>query len=251
MRLAIFAALPQEIKLILKKLNSVHTELKTPFKIFSSRRHELHIILILSGMGVDHADQAANYILEEYKPDVIISIGFGGALYQDAEIGDLIWAPRVLLVSDSIKDSLELPGARVILSKINHKTVIHEGTIVTLEKWIKKADIKQALSKEIPYGVCDMETFPIAKRSLQKMIPFYAIRAITDTGIEEIPFQPDKITNASGNYAVLQAVMLILQRPFLLPKIIKLGKNSYRASKKLCYAVESMINILSKNDYKI
>ena len=243
-RLALFAAFPQEIKPIIKNFNTARAVQANPFKIFLAESSSYQIIVILTGVGVSNAEAAMRYVLEQYNPDSVISIGFGGALYKGAGIGDLVWASRVLLISEDKKNFLDLPDTGETLRVLSEKITIHAGSVLSLERWMNKKEIKQALRLELSFPVCDMETYPLAYLSVQRGLPFFGIRAVTDTADEEIPFNPYEVCDKSGNYRISKALKLILKKPKLIPEITRLGKNSKSASLRLSRAVQSLIEIL-------
>jgi hypothetical protein len=108
---------------------------------------------------------------------------------------------------------------------------------------MKKSEIKKALPR-LPLPVCDMETFPLAKLSMRKGLPFFAIRSITDRADEEIPLELLDVSDESGQYKLSRALRLILSRPKLISEIAKLGRNSRIASNSLWHAVKTLVETL-------
>lgn len=246
MKIAIFAAFPQEIKPIVKKFRPFKKIRITSFKIYLTEHMSSQLLLILTGMGITNAENTIRHVIEEYNPDVIISIGFGGALYDGAVIGDCIWGSRIILFPGGSKAELDLPDNQEILKPLMRGTGIREGSIVTLNRWMHKKDIKQALQQELLLPICDMETFPLAQVSIQKGISFISVRSITDTAYQEIPFHPEEVTDRTGNYNLSKALWLILKKPKLLPEIIKLCRNTKSASLRLCLAMTCLIGLLNQ-----
>ncbi len=243
MRIAIFSAFPQELKQTVRNLRDVKKFKKNPFTLLFSRYSSNEIILAQTGMGTGNAEAALKYILEKHPPDIIASIGFGGALYPGAVIGELVRASKVLLISGNAVDVLELPNVE-IFSKIHDRIAMRKGSIVTLEQWMNKSEIKKVLPQELLFPVCDTETYPLAKLSIQRGLPFLAVRSITDRTDEDIPTGLLGVTDGSGDYRLSRAVKVLLRNPNLIPAGIRLGINSRRASKNLWRAVRSLIEIL-------
>jgi nucleoside phosphorylase len=256
MRLAVFSAFPHELKCIVKNFKPIKNLRRHPFSTFLTKYLNSEIILVHTGMGTRNAETALKYILKEYSPDFILSIGFGGALYDGALIGDLVWASRVILVSeDVLKGSplasynmesylLEVPDAREIFSRLSGKVSMHEGCILTCERYIKKSEIKKHLSKDLSFPVCDMETFFLAKLSIEQGLPFFAVRSITDRADEEIPPEFFGVTDESGRYRLFRALSLILSKPGLIKDVIRTGRSSSIASNNLWHLVKTIIEIM-------
>jgi len=244
MRLAIFSAFPQEIRPLVKNLNAARISKTLPFPLFLAPHASGEVIVVLTGMGTHNAEASLNYVVREHSPSIILSSGFGGALYDDAAIGELIWASKVLLVNDGIRETLDLPDRNQLFSRLSRKLTIQEGSFVTLERWMKKPEIKHALSRPPPFPVCDMETFPLAKVSLARGLPFVAIRSITDRSHEEIPPELLCVSDESGNYRLSRALNVLLGKPSLIPRAIALGRNSAIASRNLWRAVKALMELL-------
>jgi adenosylhomocysteine nucleosidase len=240
-RVAIFSAFPQEIKQIIKNLKAEKFE-RHPLTTFSARYSSKEIIIVLTGMGKTNAERAVEYTVTKYNPDLALSIGFGGALYEDAVIGEIVWGSRVSLIQDDITETLDLPNPKDIVGRLSGNFAVRKGSFLTLAKWMKKADIKKFLPNELSFPVCDMETFFLAKPAMEKRLPFFAIRSITDLAGEEIPREFMSVTDQHGKYKLSRALKLILGKPKLLGDIIKIGRNSGRASIHLWLAVRSVIS---------
>jgi nucleoside phosphorylase len=175
---------------------------------------------------------------------MILSSGFGGALYDNAAIGELIWASRVLLVNNGVRDTMDLPDSDHLFGRLSQKLTIQKGSIVTLERWMKKPEIKRALSEPLLFPVCDMETFPLAKATITRGLPFVAIRSITDRSHEEIPPELLSVSDESGNYRTSRALKVLIGNPFLIPRAVNLGRSSAIASRNIWRAVKAFIEVL-------
>jgi adenosylhomocysteine nucleosidase len=241
-RVAIFSAFPQEIKQIIKNLNAERSFERHPLTTFSARYSSKEIIIVLTGIGKANAERAVEYTVTKYSPDLALSIGFGGALYEGAVIGDVVWGSRVFLIQDDITETLDLPNLKDIVGRLPATFAVREGSILTLAKWMKKADIRKFLPAELSLPVCDMETFFLAKPAMEKRLPFFAIRSITDRAGEEIPREFMSVTDQHGNYKLSRALKLILGKPKLMGDIIRIGRNSSTASIHLWCAVRSIIS---------
>ncbi len=244
MRLAILSAFPQELSCTLRNLGARKVSGKHPFPVFSAQLRTCDILLIQTGMGPRNAEAALKYAIREDKPDLVLSIGFGGALYSGADIGDLVWPSRVFLIDNGITESIELSGAGKIAGTISGKIDIYEGSVLTLVRQKKKSEIGNELHKGLPFPVCDMETYPIAKSAYENGLPFFAVRSITDRADKEIPPALFGVADESGQYRFSRALMLLLRNPRLLPESVELARNSRLASGRLWHAVRCLIETI-------
>jgi adenosylhomocysteine nucleosidase len=243
-RAVIFSAFPQEIRQIIKNLKAERSFQRHPFTSFSAKYFSKEIIVVLTGIGRENVEKAVKYIVKEYSPDFALSIGFGGALYGGAVVGEIVWGSRVFLIQEDIIETLELSHARDTIGGLPRNLAIREGSILTLEKWMKKTDIKKILPDEFSLSVCDMETFFLAKCVMEKGLPFLAMRSVTDLVDEEIPQEFLSVTDEHGGYRLSRALKLILGKPRLMKDIVKIRRNSRIASNNLWCVVRSLIEIL-------
>ena len=242
MRPAILSALPQELKQTVRNLK-ITRKVRDPFKIFFAEHPFHEIILIETGMGSHNAEAAFEHVLAKHSPDFIVSMGFGGALYNGAEVGDLVYASRVFDIGEKMEGAIELPDAAGMFGRLSGKISVQEGSILTLRRFMKKTEIKQIMP-QIPLPVCDMETFPLARLSTHKGLPFLAIRSITDRVDEEISPELFDIGDEFGRYKLSRALRLLFSKPRVIPEVAKLGRNSRIASNSLWHAVRQLVEIL-------
>lgn len=200
--------------------------------------------LVETGIGLQNAEVALQYVIGEHNPDFVLSIGFGGALYMGAEIGDLIWPSKVLLVGDGIAETIELPGLKGTANRISSDLAMCEGSILTLACRMRKSGIKESLYRGLLFPVCDMETFPLAKLAVERGLNFFAVRSVTDRAGEEIPSALYDVANESGHYRLSRAISILLRNPGLAAWSLRLGINSRTASKSLWLAVRSLAETL-------
>ena len=254
MRLAIFSAFPQEIKQLVRGFCLVEKSERHSLVLYFARYFSRDIIVVQTGMGAENTEAALKYVVKDYIPDLLLSVGFGGALYDRASAGDIICGGRVFLIPENIPegsapdrvklDSEEIPNAAAIVSRLSGRIQIHEGCILTLERHMDKPALRKILPGDLPFPVCDMETYFLARLSKEMGLPFLALRAITDRAHEEIPVELLRVTDESGKYRLSLAIRLILRRPQIIKHIFRIGMNARIASINLSHAVRSLIEVL-------
>lgn len=116
-----------------------------------------NILLARSGIGAEKAGGLAEDIINDFKPELMISAGFCGALVKDLKIGDVI-------VSD-LKDRKLFCSPQPLFT-CEEKTAVfqREGAIIV-----------------------DMESGAVAEAARRHDIPFIAVKAISDTLLDELP----------------------------------------------------------------
>ncbi|HUI45932.1 MAG TPA: hypothetical protein VL122_08145 [Nitrospirota bacterium] len=251
---ALFAAFPQELRHIRKNHPRAQNPENCPSSLQGKQHPACDIIAIQTGIGAANTETAFRRVLQERRPDIVMSVGFGGALYEDAGIGDIVWSFRSLLIrAERTRQSEHLPEdavpdstlGRRLGKELCERTAAREGSIITLSEMMTKSKIKKMIPGDLPFPVCDMETFYLAKLSQQNHLPFLAVRAITDRLDEDIPPELLAVTDGTGRYRFSRALGLLLAKPTLIPASVRLGRNAAKASKNLGNAVDSLVEILS------
>ena len=253
MIVALFAAFPQELKHIHRYRASDQTSKPRPFLLHRKHSPSCDVIAIQTGIGAANVESAFRGVLQKCFPDIVLSVGFGGAVYGQAEIGDIVWSSGSYLIrgaatqqheylsEDDVPDST---FGRRLGEMLNERIVAREGRIVTLSAMMAKSKISKLIPGDFSFPVCDMETFYLARLSHQNRVPFLAVRSISDRLDEDIPPELLAVSDRTGQYHFSRAFGLLLTKPELIPASIRLGRNAARASKSLGKAVDSLVEIL-------
>lgn len=211
------------------------------------------MVAVETGMAARRVESAFKYVYGEFRPDIIVSAGFGGALSSDSKIGDLILASRYYLInSDQSHQSSyaykEFPNhnpvPESVIRALQNKISIKTGSFITLSEWTSKSRIREMLPMSMPLPVCDRETFHLASLSDQHSLPFIGMRVITDRAHEDIRPELFTITDENGMYRASRAVGLLLTNPSLIPETIRLAGHALRASKNLWVGLKALLEIL-------
>lgn len=258
MKLALFAAFPQELRHLRKNAGSVIKRENSPFPLFVAKQHDCEIIAVQTGMSTVNIESAFRHVRDKYRPDVVLSVGFCGALYSEARIGDLVWASQCLHLREGetklpYRHAVRIPtpadaGRKIIFEKIHGQIRIQEGSFITLSTWMPKSRLIRNTPRDIPFPVCDRETFHLAELSQQNQLPFFAIRSVTDRADEDIAPELFQVTDETGHYSISRFLGILLAKPSLLFDSVKLGRNASRASRSLCQAVNALLKILSASE---
>jgi nucleoside phosphorylase len=223
---AVFAALPQELKHIRKDA----------------------AVAVQTGMGAASAESSFQNVVRELRPDLVLSVGFGGALYDNAAIGDILWSSGAFYFGDGKEfqpcrsEGDLFPGrefSRQLGELLQERTGAREGNIFTVREMIPKTDIKRSIPSDMQFPVCDMETYFLAEFAHRHHIPFLALRSISDRLHDNIPAEFLAVANERGQYRFSNAFALLLTKPRLILSGIRLGKNAAKASRSLGDAVNA------------
>lgn len=210
-RTAIIAALPGELKPFVR--NWPHS-VRNSIHFWAQRNEEEEWIAACAGAGQDAARRAFAALEDGGPIDLVISIGWAGALTADLAPGT---AHNVAGVIDS------KTGERFLCDAGAGKHWLVTTPIV--------ADHKEKLRLAATYNAAlvDMEAAAIARIAAQREIPFYAIKAISDSLNAKLP-DFNRFIDARGQFQLPQFILSAALRPIYWPALIQMGENSKKAS---------------------
>jgi adenosylhomocysteine nucleosidase len=226
-RLAIVAALQREVKPLVKHWPVAEREHEGGrFKFFEEGAST---VLVCSGIGEQAARRAAEAVIALYKPEIMQSVGFAGALDSALTVGQIFSPARVIDGKDGSSVNLE-NGNAILLS-------FHS---------VAGAEQKSTLAKAYGAQAIDMEAAAVAKVAECHGIRFVATKVISDELDLEIPSLERFITHAgqfqSGQFAAYAAI-----RPWLWAQVIGMGRRSTKAARALCQELQRQLNAELKN----
>ncbi len=237
--IALIAALPEEIKPLLARLGSTRKEQVAGFPLHRCRLGGHELILLHSGMGPKNAAEATRALLNSITPQMIINFGLGGAVAPGPHIADLVLATRLLVSSGGEfheQAGLTLSLVDGFLATVASRNC-QSGTFITAGETMPKAALREALPAGTETPLLEMETAAIARVADEQGIPLLAIRAVSDDCGEELAFTVAEFCDANLQIRPLKVLFTILKRPWIIPQLIRLARNSRVAAEALAAAI--------------
>jgi len=238
MKIAIITAMPQESRAILKRAKRIE---KTPLgdrRACHCRIAGHDVTLVEAGMGMLNAGWAASILAAE-SPDLLVSAGFGGGVLPGLRAGDVVLAERVLHWTGSgferVAANFYGQGAAA------NPGLALRGEFITSDGILNKHQLVAVLPRDAHRPVVEMESAAVARVAAEHGIPFMGVRAISDPWDEELGFAIDEFCDDNKQIRPLKVFATILQRPGIIPQLIRLGWNSWVAAKRLGRAVERLL----------
>jgi len=220
-KVALVAALEREVGPLVRHWRSIEREHEgRRFKFFESEQ----AVLVCGGIGADAARRATEAVVALYLPELVLSVGFAGALDAALKVGEIFSPGRVIDVRDG--SSVEIAAGRGVL--------VSAVTIAGTEDKVKLAE---------SYGAqaVDMEAAAVARGAQARGIRFMAMKAISDESTFAMP-SLDRFVNRDGHFCQTMFAASLGARPWLWSKVLQLARNSAKASRALCAELDRYIN---------
>jgi adenosylhomocysteine nucleosidase len=211
-RLAIVAALEREISALIQGSRRVAQDYEGRSFIFFERDD---LVAVCGGIGADAARRAAEAVIALYRPILIQSVGFAGALTANMRVAE-IFSPAVV-VDARDGSRVEIEGGL--------------GTLVTFME-VASAAQKSNLAQAYNAQAVDMEAAAVAAAARAHGIKFGAIKAISDELTFELPHTAHFI-DGQGRFNTASFALFAALRPWLWPRVATLASNSRKASQAL------------------
>ena len=221
-RVAIIAALPGELKPLVRgwphsTRGSIH--------FWALRNEEEEWIAACAGAGQAAATRAFAGIEDGGPIDLVISLGWAGALTPECEVGQAYSAAGVF-------DSRT--GER-----FNCDAGAGSQWLVTSPRVADETE-KRRLASTYKAALVDMEAAGIARLAAMRGIPFYCIKGVSDAHNAKLP-DFNRFIDSSGQFQTPKFVLFALLRPWIWPALIQMGENSRKASQSMAEQLHKLL----------
>ncbi len=157
-----------------------------------------NVIVQKCGMGKVNAALGAAQMIDQYKPDVIISSGCAGGNGDDVKVQDVVVSQEIAYhdvycgtaIGQSVYGQVQgLPARFLADPTLLHKAVtlpttdvnLHAGLIVTGDWFVDTKDKMREIIGHFPEAkAVDMESAAIAQTCYLRHVPFISFRVISD-----------------------------------------------------------------------
>jgi len=242
--------MPDEIRPLLRLVTPWERSCSGTFPLWRLRVGNAALCLVESGIGFDRATAATEALVAAASPVVIVSFGFGGAALPGLRVGDLVvgmssWlaGPQGVVLRRELDRTLAAELAGELDRRCGGAT---RGEIITSTRILRKEKLAQGLPAGIATPVLDMETAAVAEACHRHGIPLVALRAISDDATEELAFSLDEFTDGEMAIRPLKVLATIARKPWLIPQLLGLARNSRAAGKRLAGGVAATVEFLSR-----
>jgi adenosylhomocysteine nucleosidase len=205
----------------------------------------LSILVVETGVGPANVARALDWLLTNpkfgavpYEPSLLIFAGFAGALTESLHIGDIVLADEIV---DEAGNSWRTTWpAEPLLG--DWTPPIQRGRLLSANHLIGSAQEKRRLGQQCQAIAVEMESAVFAERCSRAALPFACVRAISDEF--DTPLSPVLTTLLSGGSVSPWRMLKALgRRPGMLPELLRLARDTKRASRQLGLALGELLTL--------
>jgi nucleoside phosphorylase len=200
-------------------------------------------------VGIGHAaSDNLREILKTRKPQILLSIGFGGALAEDMQTGDVLVSVEAAAV--------QLPTRRVSMdSRLTDRAMsalteagmrVTKGSTLTVSEPLMSGADKQRHGALTGCSVVDMETFWIAQEADRASVPLVSVRTVIDEMHHDLPSLIADIT-ADGGQREWYHTLRAMKNPVNVGALVPLAVRSRKAVSALKAIIDVLVPALTEN----
>ena len=232
MKIAVMGAMPEEIEPILERLDSYKSIEYAKNIYYEGKYRGIDVVVAYSKIGKVFATLTATILIEKFKCDTLLFSGVAGGLNPNFKIGDLVIASGLCQFDLDITIFGHPHGyvpegqvcihtdesLRTLAKEIGKRKGIElfEGIIATGDQFVSSDEKKEFIKKTFNADAVEMEGASVAVVCDSLDVPFFILRAISDTANSNADIDFDKFLEESAE----------ISADFILDMVEELGKSS-------------------------
>jgi len=214
MKIAIMGAMPEEIEPLLAHVQNVKKTEYAANTYYEAEYKGKEVVIAYSKIGKVFASLTATILIEKFGCDILLFSGVAGAIDPDLEIGDLIIADGLCQHDLDItafghphgyvpEGEVCIPtdsNLRKIAKEVAAKKglPLKEGVIATGDQFVANAERKSWIAKIFDAHALEMEGASVAVVCSALDVPFFILRAISDSADMDAGFDFDTFLESSA-----------------------------------------------------
>lgn len=217
MKIAIVAAMSEELKYFVDKIENVNTKNINNYTFYKGRLFNHDLVLVVSGIGKVFAGVLLTTLFDHFNVDLVINVGSAGGIVGKTNLGNVVIGDRLFygdvdLTSTNKYAYGQLPrlpryfeGKQVEINE-RFPFTVQKADILTSDSFINELEKVQPLLEKYfsAYNIvaCEMETAAFAQVCYFFNKDFIAIRGISDIigrSDDSLAFTDENLEYASLN----------------------------------------------------
>jgi len=214
MKIAIMGAMPEEVEPIVAALDNVSKTVYAANTYYEGSYNGQEVVVAYSKIGKVFATLTATMLIERFKCDMLLFSGVAGAISDELKIGDLIIADGLCqhdlditafghpfgYVPEGevcIRTDETLRNVAKEVAKFKGLT-LKEGIIATGDQFVANPERKEWIGDTFNADALEMEGASVAVVCSSLNVPFFILRAISDSADMDASFNFDEFLESSA-----------------------------------------------------
>lgn len=222
----IIGAMECEVERLKQKLQKIKTAHHGRMIIYTGELSGHNVILTQSGVGKVNAAIGAQYIIDKYKPDIIINTGIAGGIAPELKVCDIVigvelvqhdfdvsaigYARGYMCTGTEPDKPTVFSSDEILIRKYEEaaekaipRVKLHKGLIASGDVFISDNNRKKEIRNIFNAAAVEMEGAAIAQCASKNEIPFIIIRAISDLADDNAAREHEFIETEAADLSLL------------------------------------------------
>jgi|SRR5579875_427655 adenosylhomocysteine nucleosidase len=196
-------------------------------------------VMLETGIGAAAMETALRWCLSgprfggiPYRPRLLVSAGFSGALQAEQRVGDLVLATEVIDAQGQRWPAFQPPAWT--------DRAIAAGRLLTMPKLVSDPQEKRRLGRQYEALAVDMESAVVARLCHHHNVPFACLRVISDDG--QTALSPHLVGLLRQQRVSLPRLAAqLLRHPQLIGELVRLAGQTRHAAQQLLAPLAAVI----------
>jgi len=213
-KIAIMGAMPEEIEPTIEKLENIKETVYAANKYYEGMYNGKEVVVAYSKIGKVFATLTATILIEKFACDKLLFSGVAGAISDELKIGDLIIAdgvsqhdlditafghPHGYVPEGEVCISTDVILRNIAKEVAKEKGLtLKEGIIATGDQFVANAERKDWIGKTFNADALEMEGAAVGVVCNALDVPFFILRAISDSADMDAGFDFDTFLESSA-----------------------------------------------------
>jgi adenosylhomocysteine nucleosidase len=213
----------------------------------------LSVLVLETGVGAARTERALNWLLDApklgivpYRPKLILSVGFAGALHAGYRVGDIILATELV---DTDGETWKTTWPQQPLEG-EWWPPLHRGRILSVARIIGSPEEKRTLGEKHAAIAVDMESASVARRCTELGVPFACVRAISDDSNTLLSPRLAALLR-DGRVDSLRLLGSLVTQPRMVGELWRLARQTTYAGEQLGKALGELLTLTLPDDETI
>ena len=214
MKIAILGAMPEEVEPLLEKLDDIVRVDYADNRYYKAKYKGVEVVVAYSKIGCAFSSLTATILIEHFGCDTLLFSGVAGAINEEFKIGDLTYASKLckhdLDITAFGHPAGFVPEGKVFIYPDNDlvelaKSVasskgieLKEGVVATGDQFISSQEKKEQIKETFNADAIEMEGYSVALVCDALNVPFFVLRAISDSADMDASFDFDAFLEKSA-----------------------------------------------------
>lgn len=229
MRVAIVAAMAEEIEALLLALGDYQVFDYGPLRVYKALFQGVELWVVQSGIAKVNAAVSVAYVLQNFAPDFVINIGSAGGVSEAVSIGDVVLGACVAHHDVDVRafgydygqvpnlPNFYKPSEALLASAMEAATVfdapVHQGLIVSGDCFVNGGEVLARIVGHFPEVLAvEMEAAAIAQCCFLYACDCVVVRAISDHANSSSSHDFKAFVRRAGAHSARMALDLIIRR---------------------------------------